>query len=46
MGGKTLRFPKRQKFVAKEKVTETEEKEITSEEHEARLKKLKELGLI
>ena len=47
MGGKNLKFPSRKKYVLPaEKIAPVEEKPITPEEHEARIKKLKELGLI
>lgn len=46
MGGKRLNFPKRQKYVAPNPESKTEEKPVTEEEHKARLDKLKELGLI
>jgi len=46
MGGKTLRFPKRGKFVASSPEVKLEEKPISEDEHKARLEKLKALGLI
>jgi len=46
MGGKTLKFPRRQKYVPPEKKVEMEEEEVSDEEHERRIKMLKELGLI
>ena len=47
MGGKTIKYPKRRKYVpSNKKVEESNEKEISNEEHEERLKKLKEIGLI
>jgi len=46
MGGKTLRFPKRGKFVPASAEMKVEEKPISEEEHKARLEKLKALGLI
>lgn len=48
MGGKTLRFPKRKKFVPSNDnvVEEKEEKEITPEEHDKRLQALRDAGLI
>lgn len=47
MGGKTLKYPKRKKFVPQIKAgPEKEEKIVTPEEHEARLKVLREMGLI
>jgi hypothetical protein len=47
MGGKRLKFPSRKKFVPpQDKVEQEEKKEVSSEEHEARLKMLKELGLV
>ena len=47
MGGKTLRFPKRKKFVGDDKNQAGEEKkEISQEDHEARIKALKEMGII
>jgi uncharacterized protein YciI len=45
--GKTLKFPKRPKYVFNDKKPEKiEEEKISKEEHEERLKKLKELGLL
>lgn len=47
MGGKTLRFPKRKKFVAEAKTSGSEEKkEITPEEHEQRMQALRDMGLL
>jgi hypothetical protein len=46
MGGKTLKFPVRKKYVAPTKKVETQQEEISKEEHEERLRKLKELGLL
>jgi hypothetical protein len=46
MGGKTLKFPRRQKYKPVEKKVEMKEEEISEEEHEKRIKMLKELGLI
>jgi len=48
MGGKTLKFPARRKFVPQIKKNEgsKEEKPIDEEEHKKRMEKLKELGLI
>jgi hypothetical protein len=46
MGGKTLRFPKRGKFVPKTEETKLEEKPLSEEEHKARIEKLKALGLV
>ena len=46
MGGKTLRFPKRKKFVASGESIEMEKKEITAEEHDKRMQALRDAGLI
>ena len=47
MGGKSLKFPSRKKYVAPTaKVEKVEEKPISPEEHEARLKALRDMGLI
>ena len=46
MGGKTLKFPKRGKFVPKSAEVKLEEKPVSDEEHSARIAKLKELGLV
>jgi len=47
MGGRTIKYPKRRKYIPPNKKSEEFEKEeITSKEHEERLKKLKEMGLI
>lgn len=48
MGGKRLKFPKRKKYTPPVKETQgaKEETPLTQEEHEARIKALKEMGLI
>lgn len=46
MGGKRLKFPARQKFKPVEKEVEMEDEEVSKEEHERRIKMLKELGLV
>ena len=46
MGGKTLKFPKRGKYVAPSTEVKLEQKPVSEDEHAARLAKLKELGLI
>jgi len=49
MGGKRLSFPKRQKFVSHRGEIHGDaevEKEVTPEEHNARVEMLKKLGLI
>lgn len=48
MGGKTLRFPKRKKFVPEDKNAggENDEKPISEEEHKKRVELLKSLGLV
>lgn len=47
MGGKTLRFPKRKKFVASDSNSvDMEKKEITPEEHDKRMQALRDAGLI
>lgn len=46
MGGKRLKFPKRGKYVAPSEDVKVEEKPVSPEEHEARLKLLKDLGLV
>jgi hypothetical protein len=46
MGGKTLKFPKRGKFVPKTEEGQVAEQPVSEEEHKARIAKLKELGLI
>jgi hypothetical protein len=47
MGGKTLRFPKRGKYIAPgPKIEEIEEKPISEEEHNSRIEMLKSLGLV
>jgi len=46
MGG-TLKFPSRKKYVPEDKpVPKLEEKPISEEEHQRRIQKLKELGLL
>jgi len=44
--GKNLKFPTRGKFVPEVKEKEMPAQEISEEEHEKRLKLLKDLGLI
>ncbi len=46
MGGKTLRFPKRKKFVPGDKKASEENKPISEEEHKKRVELLKSLGLV
>jgi len=47
MGGKRLKFPSRQKYRPPEQeAKKLEEEKISEEEHEKRVKMLKELGLI
>jgi len=46
MGGKSLKFPKRQKYRPYVKREPVEEKPITEEEHKKRLDYLKSLGVI
>ncbi|MCX8158839.1 MAG: hypothetical protein N3D20_00915 [Candidatus Pacearchaeota archaeon] len=46
MGGKTLKFPKRKKFVREQKEGEVKETLITEEEHKKRVDLLKSLGLL
>lgn len=46
MGGKTLKYPKRKKFVPSDEKGGEEKKEVTPEEHEARMKVLREMGII
>jgi hypothetical protein len=46
MGGKRLKFPKRGKYVAPSEEVEVKKEEVSKEEHEARLKLLKDLGLV
>jgi hypothetical protein len=46
MGGKTLRFPKRKKFVAEQKEGEVKEEPISEEEHRKRIEILKSMGLV
>ena len=47
MGGKRLKFPARQKYKPPVKEEEQkEEKPISDEEHEKRLKLLKDMGII
>ena len=47
MGGKTLKFPKRKKYIPPiEKNENIKEEDISKEEHQARLNKLKEIGLL
>lgn len=45
--GKTLKFPSRKKYVPKvEQIKKVEDQPITEEEHQARLDKLREIGLL
>ena len=47
MGGKTLKYPTRKKFVLQAKAEpKKEETPLTPEQHEARLKALRDMGLI
>jgi glycerol-3-phosphate cytidylyltransferase-like family protein len=48
MGGKTLRFPKRKKFVPGDDKPAQEKKEepISEEEHKKRIELLKSLGIV
>jgi hypothetical protein len=47
MGGKTLKFPSRAKYVPPvKKNEETKEKPISEEEHKERMELLKNLGLL
>jgi len=46
MGGKTLRFPKRGKYVAPSEKVEEKKEEVSPEEHAKRLELLKSLGLV
>ena len=46
MGGKTLRFPKRKKYVAPANEAKEEKETISQEEHERRVKMLKEMGIL
>ena len=48
MGGKTLKFPKRRKYVPPIKKSEKseEDKIISEEEHKKRVQMLKEMGLL
>ena len=46
MGGKTLKYPKRAKYVPPVKKVEMKEEEISEEEHKRRLELLKTLGLV
>jgi hypothetical protein len=47
MGGKTLKFPKRKKFVKSDGAKEeAEEKPISEEEHKKRIELLKQMGIV
>ena len=48
MGGKRLKFPKRKKFVSKKGdiVLDNTGEQVSDEEHQKRIQKLKEMGLI
>ncbi len=47
MGGKTLKYPVRQKYVAPEKkVEEKPEEKVSDEEYKKRMEMLKKLGLV
>jgi len=48
MGGKTLKFPKRKKFVpsATNGDVEVKKEEVSPEEHEKRMQALRDAGLI
>ncbi|MDD5700281.1 MAG: hypothetical protein PHH00_03795 [Candidatus Nanoarchaeia archaeon] len=44
--GKTLKFPKRQKYIAPAGKVEEKKEEVSEEEHKARIEMLKKLGLV
>jgi hypothetical protein len=46
MGGKTLKFPKRKKFVAEQDKQEVKEEPISEEEHKKRIELLKQMGIV
>ncbi|MBI2629869.1 hypothetical protein HYW76_02095 [Candidatus Pacearchaeota archaeon] len=46
MGGKTLKYPSRAKFKPQIKENEVKSEPVSEEEHEKRIKMLKELGLL
>jgi len=47
MCGKTLKFPRRRKFIPpNEKNEESKKEKINEEEHKKRIEKLKEMGLL
>ncbi len=47
MGGKRLKFPVRQKYVPPvSKSEEQKEEDVSEEEHEKRIKMLKEMGIL
>ena len=46
MGGKTLKFPKRKKFVAGQDKQEVKEEPISEEEHKKRIELLKQMGIV
>lgn len=44
--GKTLKYPKRKKYVAPSQKIELEDKPISEEEHNKRMELLKQMGLL
>lgn len=46
MGGKQLKFPARQKYVPPVPKREEKEEKLSEEEHEKRVKMLKEMGIL
>jgi len=47
MGGKTLKFPKRKKYTVPDvKFEDKEEEPVSEEEHQKRVKMLREMGVL
>jgi len=46
MGGKTLKYPVRQKYKPQEKTVEMPEEKVSDEEYKKRMEMLKKLGLV
>ncbi len=44
--GKTIKYPKRQKYVPPQNKVEIKQEPVSEEEHRKRIEKLKELGLL
>jgi hypothetical protein len=46
MGGKTLKYPKRAKYVPPKNSVKLEEESVSEEEHKKRMELLKQIGIL